>query len=205
MIDQGKNRENRKHETYLLMIWLVLTTTKRMKRTKMLKMALNTVLSLHLLPHQYSYLIVADEGADVEQSYRDQARYRKLDKQRLIGEEEDAQVIAARLKERYGKSAAMGAFRGDMEHVPQNVLIPSVTDPKLWMVKCKVIFNIYSRLTGLQPGSEKAIIFNLTRKSIVMENGNAPLQLLSCFCRDSLKGYIYLEAERQAHVAQGRI
>jgi transcription elongation factor SPT5 len=52
---------------------------------------------------------------------------------------------------------------------------------------------------------EKAIIFNLTRKSIVMENGNAPLQLLSCFCRDSLKGYIYLEAERQAHVAQGRI
>lgn len=27
--------------------------------------------------------------------------------------------------------------------------------------------------------------------------------LLSCFSRDSLKGYVYLEAEKQAHAQEG--
>ena len=38
---------------------------------------------------------------------------------------------------------------------------------------------------------------------MAMEASKKPLHILSCFCRDSLKGYIYLEAERQAHVVEG--
>lgn len=62
--------------------------------------------------------------------------HRKLDKRRQKEEEEDVHVIAARLKERHG--GFRGEFRGDMEHIPQSLLIPSVNDPKLWLVRCKV-------------------------------------------------------------------
>ena len=41
---------------------------------------------------------------------------------------------------------------------------------------------------------------NICRKFFNLESSANPVQLLSCFCRDSLKGYIYLEAEKQAHV-----
>jgi transcription elongation factor SPT5 len=43
----------------------------------------------------------------------------------------------------------------------------------------------------------------MCRKFLAMESAKKPLHILSCFCRDSLKGYIYLEAERQAHVVEG--
>jgi transcription elongation factor SPT5 len=112
-----------------------------------------------------------------------------LDRQRQEAEEIDAEEIAQRLKQRYGRSAALGGYRGDLEHVPQSLLIPSVNDPKIWMVKCK-------------PGSERGVVFNMCRKFMNMETTKKPLQILSCFTRDSLKGYIYLEAERQAHVTE---
>ena len=35
-----------------------------------------------------------------------------------------------------------------------------------------------------------------------METTERPLQILSAFARDSLQGYIYIEAEKQAHVQQ---
>ncbi|KAJ3361315.1 transcription elongation factor spt5 [Kappamyces sp. JEL0680] len=133
----------------------------------------------------------ADDGVDAEQTFRDQARYRKLDKQRDQQQDEDAEVIAARLKERYGRTAGFGEFRGDSSTTPQAVLIPSVNDPKLWMVKCK-------------PGAEKTIVFNLCRKFLNLENSKKPLEIMSCFYRDSLKGYIYIEADRQAHVVYGK-
>lgn len=65
-------------------------------------------------------------------------RHRALDTRKQREEELDAEEIAARMKERYGRSDVRGTFRGDSEHVPQSVLIPSVNDPKLWLVGCKV-------------------------------------------------------------------
>jgi transcription elongation factor SPT5 len=51
--------------------------------------------------------------------------------------QEDAEKIARDLQERY--SRAQGArFKGDVDQVPQRLLMPSVEDPNLWQVKCKV-------------------------------------------------------------------
>lgn len=46
-------------------------------------------------------------------------------------------------------------------------------------------------------------MFNMCRKFLNLEASKKPLHILSCFARDSLKGYIYLEADRQSHVVEG--
>jgi transcription elongation factor SPT5 len=51
-----------------------------------------------------------------------------------------------------------------------------------------------------QPGKEKDIVFNIIRKQFDMEIRKTPLQILSCFFRESIPGYIYVEAYQQAHV-----
>jgi hypothetical protein len=77
------------------------------------------------------------DAVDVEEDLpTSSARYRKLDMKRQEVEE-DAEQIAERLEQRYGRQDYRG-FRGDLEHVPQSLLIPSVNDPKLWLVRCKV-------------------------------------------------------------------
>jgi transcription elongation factor SPT5 len=54
----------------------------------------------------------------------------------------NAEDEAAMYKERYGRSSAVAGYKGDMEHMPQRLLIPSVNDPKLWLVKCKVNISL---------------------------------------------------------------
>ncbi|KAJ3277095.1 transcription elongation factor spt5 [Terramyces sp. JEL0728] len=129
-----------------------------------------------------------DEGQE-KVSSRDKARFRELDQARVSREEINPEDLAERLNERYRRVHGRSGFRGDVDRIPQSLLIPSVQDPKLWLVRCK-------------PGSEKNIVSNLCRKSFEMENTGTPMGILSCFTRDSLPGYLYLEATRQAHVMQ---
>lgn len=74
----------------------------------------------------------------MEQNYRDTRRFRELDNRERLGAEEEAEAIAKRLEDKYGRASGFGEFRGDIEHLPQHMLIPSVNDPKIWMIKCKV-------------------------------------------------------------------
>ncbi len=65
--------------------------------------------------------------------------YRQLDTRRE--EEDDMDAVEQRLKERYGKGAyTANAYRGDVDYIPMQFLLPTERDPKLWLVKCKV-FN----------------------------------------------------------------
>ncbi|RKO92660.1 hypothetical protein BDK51DRAFT_35496 [Blyttiomyces helicus] len=128
-----------------------------------------------------------DDDFEDSSARLDTSRHRDLDRQLDREEEESAEVIAARFQKRYGRTE-LEAFRGDMEHVPQKMLIPGVRDPKLWMLRCK-------------PGKEREVIFSLMRKSAQLKKSNAPLQIYSAFARDSLPGLIYIEARVQASVA----
>lgn len=70
------------------------------------------------------------------------SRHRLLDVRKRKDEEEDAEAVAARMKAKYGAQNVLAeAFKGDVDHVPQNVLIPSLDDPKLWLISCKVMFQ----------------------------------------------------------------
>jgi Spt5 transcription elongation factor, acidic N-terminal len=80
-----------------------------------------------------------EELEELEKAYRDDTHHRDLNRRLQVEDELDAEAIAERMKERYGRSElSRGSFRGDVDHVPQGVLIPSVNDPKLWLVRCRV-------------------------------------------------------------------
>ena len=63
-----------------------------------------------------------EEEFDEVNVKRDRHRQLDLNRKKQL-EEEDAEVIAQRLKERHGKTE-ITEFRGDYDHVPQNLLIP---------------------------------------------------------------------------------
>lgn len=51
-----------------------------------------------------------------------------------------------------------------------------------------------------QPGREKDIVFNIMRKYFDRQEGSNTL--FSAFYRESIPGYVYLEANKQAHVME---
>ncbi|EJU01578.1 hypothetical protein DACRYDRAFT_22655 [Dacryopinax primogenitus] len=85
------------------------------------------------------------------------------------------------------KQAKATRYTGDLDQVPQRLLMPSVNDPSLWQVR-------------VRPGRERDIVFSLIRKARDLEYTNRPLEIMSAFERSSLPGMIYVEARSAAHV-----
>ncbi|KAI9593796.1 hypothetical protein BDF19DRAFT_148566 [Syncephalis fuscata] len=115
---------------------------------------------------------IGDKGA---------TRHQQLDRRRIRDEEINAEELAAQLRERYSRDDyASGGRRGNIEHVTERMKLPDVKGPKLWMVKCK-------------PGKEWDVIVHLIKKCLT-----GRFDVLSAFTRDSLKGYVYIEARQPA-------
>lgn len=53
-------------------------------------------------------------------------------------EEEDVEALERRVQERFYKSSHQMEYDEETTDVDQQALLPSVRDPKLWMVKCAV-------------------------------------------------------------------
>jgi hypothetical protein len=70
-------------------------------------------------------------------------------------------------------------FEGDDAAIAQQSLLPSVRDPKLWMMTCKV-------------GKEREIALTIMQKFIDKENAPDRLMVKSVVCPDHLKGHMYL-------------
>lgn len=113
---------------------------------------------------------------------------RKLPARAAAGGSEDEDDVAAaereakRIEAMYGRdrqarrpAAGDGIPRGAM-------MMPKPTDPKLWLVKCR-------------PGKERDAVAGLCRGLLELERlGREVPQVFSAVCRDTLKGYIYVEA-----------
>ncbi|KAL5006667.1 hypothetical protein ScPMuIL_015473 [Solemya velum] len=87
------------------------------------------------------------------------------------------------MTERYGEGEEMS------DEITQQGLLPGVKDPNLWLVKCRI-------------GEEQSTAFHLMRKFIAYQFEDEPLQIKSVIAKESLKGYIYVEAYKQTHVKQ---
>ncbi|KAJ7647456.1 transcription elongation factor Spt5 [Roridomyces roridus] len=88
-------------------------------------------------------------------------------------DEQSPEQIASDLTRRYqGQNTVR--YSGDMNEVPQRLLMPSVHDASLWQVRVKA-------------GRERDLVFSLMRKALD---------------RDSLPGMIYVEARSSAQVSQ---
>jgi transcription elongation factor SPT5 len=64
--------------------------------------------------------------------------YRDLDEKRRVAEDVDAEELAERFKQKYKAGLRSQGYRGDSEHVAEHMLLPSVNDPSLWLIRCKV-------------------------------------------------------------------
>ncbi|KAN0111674.1 hypothetical protein V8E52_008235 [Russula decolorans] len=132
--------------------------------------------------------IAEPEGeGDDEEGPRRSVHHARLDRRERELNDQDLARIAQDVSQRYKRSAVR--FAGDMNEVPQRLLMPSVQDANLWQVRCK-------------PGRERDLVFSLMRKSIDLEFSNRPLQILSAFERDSLPGILYVEARSQKQVSE---
>ena len=106
------------------------------------------------------------------------------------GDEFDAEAEERRIRALYGRvretaktSSAASA------NVPRPFLLPTVTDPKLWLCKA-------------QQGRERSAALALLRVVMERQFSGQPLQIFSIIARDGLKGYVYIEAHKPAHIAQ---
>ena len=111
--------------------------------------------------------------------------HNRFDRRERELEDQDAEKVAEELKERYGRMR----YQGEMNEVPQRLLMPSVEDPSLWGVRCR-------------PGREKDIVISLMSKFAANEWSSNPLEIYSAFCRDSISGLVYVEARSPAHVLE---
>ena len=111
-------------------------------------------------------------------------------------EEIDPEELQKFIDARYTKERA-AAYReeydqlegvtGAMTGVMRQALMPKATDPKLWVIRCA-------------DGAERDIVVRLTQKCYDYASKGRPLLVKSVFCKDGLKGFIYVEARSEAHV-----
>ncbi|THH21383.1 hypothetical protein EW146_g130 [Bondarzewia mesenterica] len=132
---------------------------------------------------------IAEPGVegDEEDAARRSVAHARLDRRERELNDQDLARIAQDFSQRYKRTAVR--YTGDMNEVPQRLLMPSVNDANLWQVRCK-------------PGRERDLVFSLMRKSLDLEFSNRPLQILSAFQRDSLTGMIYVEARSAKQVTE---
>lgn len=115
--------------------------------------------------------------------------HRQVDRRRETEiTEEEAERLADEYREKYGRSAA-NKYRGDSGVVPQRLLLPSVHDPSIFGINCRI-------------GKEKEAIRALLRKKINLQYGPNPLEIFSAFQRDAFPGRIYVEARNQKAALQ---
>ncbi|CAH8377739.1 unnamed protein product [Eruca vesicaria subsp. sativa] len=96
------------------------------------------------------------------------------------------------MQEKYSKPRAQYDDDDDYEGgeeltaVDQQALLPSVRDPKLWMVKCAI-------------GREREVAVCLMQKAI---DRGSNFKIRSVIALDHLQNYIYVEADMEAHVKE---
>ena len=134
-----------------------------------------------------------DEALDEEEREAlrrdmDTRLHARMENQGAFERMENEEELERMIKERYAQPRYADAGRGVDESVDQQALHPTVRDPKLWMVTVKL-------------GKERETVVCLMQKSInLAKQGKPPMPIFSSICQDHLKGYIYVEAEREDHV-----
>ena len=125
---------------------------------------------------------IADDrhAGENEAESHDDRLHRQYDRRRQEAEDQDAEVLAETLKQRYRKTHTV--YRGDTAAsgtVSQKLLMPSINDPSIYAIRCT-------------PGREKDLVRKLYEKKRTLDRLNAPLDILTVFQRDAFKGYIYI-------------
>ncbi|GAA6025059.1 hypothetical protein JCM8202_002076 [Rhodotorula sphaerocarpa] len=129
----------------------------------------------------------ADAGDFAQGDFDGDASHRRLDRRRMAQKDQEALELAEELDERYRRHKYTTDVGDDW--APKAMLMPSEKDPRIWGIKCKT-------------GRERDLVLSISRKAVALANSDnaVPLAIISAFQRDSLKGYIYVEANSEQDV-----
>ncbi|CAN4115035.1 unnamed protein product [Withania somnifera] len=110
----------------------------------------------------------------------------------VIKEEEmDGEELERMLRERYKPGSSFVTYAEDKDErkrqFEKDTLVPSIKDPTIWKVKCTV-------------GRERHSAFCLMQKYIDLLALGTKMQIISAFALDHVKGFIYIESDRQSDV-----
>eukprot|EP00850_Spirogloea_muscicola_P005726 SM000026S08975 [mRNA] locus=s26:804898:812869:+ [translate_table: standard] len=152
---------------------------------------------------------IIDEGTELDGDGRDggaSARAGRHPRPPLMGDEAQTdEDLEAYIQKRYAPQEYEEYEEGEANEVEQQANLPDVKDPKLWMLRCKVgpSYENPSR-NGLHcpQGHEREAVVSLMQKFINLDTPGQRLLIKSAVARDDLKGFIYVEAERESHVRQ---
>ena len=75
------------------------------------------------------------------------------------------------------------------QSIAQRRNLPSIDDPKLWLVSCR-------------RGKAREAVINLMQKSLQLQAEGTPLRIFAAFASSYLEDRIYVEAYQQLHVSQ---
>lgn len=107
-----------------------------------------------------------------------------------VEEDFDAEAEERRIRALYGRvRETTKASSTSSTNVPRPFLLPTVTDPKLWLCKA-------------QQGRERSAALALLRVIMERQFSGQPLHIFSIIARDGLKGYVYIEAHKPIHISQ---
>ncbi|XP_024532510.1 putative transcription elongation factor SPT5 homolog 1 isoform X2 [Selaginella moellendorffii] len=105
------------------------------------------------------------------------------------GEDLEDIEIEKMLQQRYKTTSYDTYDDSEATVVEQQALLPSVKDPKLYMLTCP-------------QGHEREAVVCLMQKYLDFQAKNEPLLIKSAVAIDHLKGFIYVEADKEAYVKQ---
>ncbi|XVE75442.1 hypothetical protein DITRI_Ditri12bG0094200 [Diplodiscus trichospermus] len=95
------------------------------------------------------------------------------------------------MEERYWDGAGFVKYAEDSYEakgpIDRNSTVPSSKDPTIWKIKCVV-------------GRERHSAFCLMQKFVDMKSLGNKLQIISAFSLDHIKGFFYIEADRQCDI-----
>lgn len=138
--------------------------------------------------------LIADEGdiPDAVDIAKMRQEMRAAEAQAQRDEEINPEELQKYLKERFAPDRVAAYIAGEEGEaatgaVSQQALMPTPRDPKLWVVRCG-------------DGQEKELVVQILQKSYNYAARNMPLLIKSAFAKDSLKGFVYVEAYRESHV-----
>ena len=129
----------------------------------------------------------------------DMAEVRRAHREAEIQAQKDQEInpeeLQKYIEQRFGgeRMAAYDASFDEREGaggaVSQQALMPTPRDPKLWVIRCA-------------DNAEREVVVCLLQKCYDYAAKGQPLLIKSAFCKDQLKGYIYIESHKEAHVRE---
>lgn len=128
---------------------------------------------------------IVDGGADLQDEDDGRRTHRRPSLLMHQEDQLDVDELSKQIHERYARPSHI-EYGDDATEVEQQALLPSVKDPKLWMIKCQI-------------GREREAVICLMQKYI---DKGSQLQIKSAVALDHLKNYIYVEAEKESHVRE---